>query len=95
MRFGVLVKRLGENALRLRLAAKLSQEELAHRSGLTVRAYAAIERGQTRNPSLSSVYAVAEALGLDVADLLAAPPSGQKLPAGLPRGRYAKRGRRL
>jgi transcriptional regulator with XRE-family HTH domain len=94
VRFSVLVRRLGENALRFRLAAKWSQEEVAHRSGLTVRAYASIERGQTTNPSLGSIHALAEALGLEVSDLLAVAPSGQKPPPGLPRGRYAKRGRR-
>jgi len=47
-----------------RLAAGLSQEELASRSGVSVRAISDLERGRTRWPHPDSVDRLAEALGL-------------------------------
>ena len=47
-----------------RLAAGLSQEELAGRSGVSVRAISDLERGRTRWPHPESVGRLAEALGL-------------------------------
>lgn len=48
-----------------RLSAGLSQEGLAERSGLSVRAIRELERGRTRRPYPDSVHRLAEALGLD------------------------------
>lgn len=86
MRFGPLLRVLGENAKRARLAARRTQEDVAHEAGLTVRAYAGIERGQTRNPSLGSVHAIATTLGVEVTELLAPQPGASK-PQELRRGR--------
>src|SRR5215472_12033535 len=47
-----------------RVAAGLTQEDLAERSGVSVRAIADLERGRTRKPYPSSVRALARALGL-------------------------------
>jgi tetratricopeptide (TPR) repeat protein/DNA-binding XRE family transcriptional regulator len=47
-----------------RLASGLSQEELAERAGLSVRALANMERGQTRRPHKRSVRLLAEAMAL-------------------------------
>jgi transcriptional regulator with XRE-family HTH domain len=47
-----------------RVAAGLTQEDLAERSGVSVRAIADLERGRTRRPYPSSVRALARALGL-------------------------------
>lgn len=47
-----------------RLAVGLSQEELADRSGLSVRTISKIERGDTRRPYRPSVQALADALRL-------------------------------
>jgi tetratricopeptide (TPR) repeat protein/transcriptional regulator with XRE-family HTH domain len=47
-----------------RLAAGLTQEELAERSGLTARAVANLERGRTTRPYRHSVRALADALAL-------------------------------
>jgi tetratricopeptide (TPR) repeat protein/transcriptional regulator with XRE-family HTH domain len=47
-----------------RIAAGLTQEDLAERSGVSVRTIADIERGRTRRPYPSSVRALSRALGL-------------------------------
>ncbi len=49
---------------RHRLAARLTQEELAERSGLSVRAIANAESGRTGRPHRNSVRLLAKALGL-------------------------------
>jgi transcriptional regulator with XRE-family HTH domain len=85
----------GELAVRLRgwrLAAALSQEELAARAGLTAKAIGALERGERRRPYPHTVRALAEALALDEEDraALAAAAAGAgtehrpALPARIP-----------
>lgn len=86
MQFRALLKILAENVKTFRLAATRSQEDVAHHAKVTVRAYASIERGQTLNPSLSSVHAIAETLGLDLTDLLVKHEGGAK-PEPLRKGR--------
>lgn len=49
---------------RLRTAASLSQEELAERSGLSVRGISDLERGLRRAPRLETVRLLADALAL-------------------------------
>ena len=49
----------------LRRAAGLTQEELAERCGLSVRAISAIESGRVERPHRRSLLAVADALDLD------------------------------
>jgi tetratricopeptide (TPR) repeat protein/transcriptional regulator with XRE-family HTH domain len=51
-----------------RIAACLSQEELAQRAGLSVRALADMERGRTARPYIRSVRLLAEALGVPEPD---------------------------
>jgi transcriptional regulator with XRE-family HTH domain len=55
----------------LRDAADLSQEAVAHSAGLTVSAYARIERGEA-NPTWTTVTQIARGLGVSVAALAAA-----------------------
>ena len=55
---------LGMLLRRHRMAAGLTQEELAERSGLSVRAISNIERGRTAGPYSRSVRMLAEALRL-------------------------------
>jgi predicted ATPase/DNA-binding XRE family transcriptional regulator len=50
---------------RLREAAALTQEELASRAGLTVKAVGALERGERRRPYPHTIRALADALALD------------------------------
>ncbi|HVT69774.1 MAG TPA: helix-turn-helix domain-containing protein, partial [Trebonia sp.] len=56
--FGVLLRRHRE-------AAGLTQEDLAERSGLSVRAISDLERGRTKRPYPGSVQSLARALELD------------------------------
>jgi transcriptional regulator with XRE-family HTH domain/tetratricopeptide (TPR) repeat protein len=56
--------RPGEWLRNQRIGAGLTQEDLAERSGVSVRAIADLERGRTRRPYPSSVRALARALGL-------------------------------
>src|SRR3984885_3508295 len=56
--------RPGEWLRRQRVAAGLTQEDLAERSGVSVRAIADLERGRTRKPYPSSVRSLVRALGL-------------------------------
>jgi predicted ATPase/transcriptional regulator with XRE-family HTH domain len=54
----------GEMLRGMRIAAGLSQEELADRAGLSADAIASLERGRRRYPRASTVAALALALGL-------------------------------
>ncbi|HEY6497021.1 MAG TPA: tetratricopeptide repeat protein [Trebonia sp.] len=56
--------RPGEWLRQQRVAAGLTQEDLAERSGVSVRAIADFERGRTKRPYPSSVRALVRALGL-------------------------------
>lgn len=52
---------IGGNVRRLRRERRFSQEELAHRSGMSMRYLAGVERGE-ENPSLGFLVKLAEAL---------------------------------
>jgi transcriptional regulator with XRE-family HTH domain len=60
--FGVVLRRL-------RVAARLTQEQLAARAGLSTRAISDIERGRVRSPRPESVRLLGGALGLTGPDL--------------------------
>jgi transcriptional regulator with XRE-family HTH domain len=62
-------QRFGANAAQLRRASKLTQEELAHRSGLHTSEVSRLERG-VKDPRLSTIVRLAEGLRVPVADLL-------------------------
>src|ERR1700730_2380113 len=53
---------------RLRLRAALTQEELAERSGLSVEAISALERGFRRHPRTATLALLASALDLTAAE---------------------------
>ena len=61
MTFGLLVRRHRERLL-------LTQEELAERSGLSIRAISYLESGRVRRPRAASVRILAEALALSETD---------------------------
>ena len=78
----------GQLLRRYRAGAGLTQEELAQRAGLSVRAVSDMERGHTRKPFVRSVRRLAEALELSASQqsLLIAgaerePPPGPACPA--------------
>jgi predicted ATPase/transcriptional regulator with XRE-family HTH domain len=69
------IPRIGNLVRRYRTAAALSQDELAERAGLSVRALSDLERGVHRAPRLETVRMLADALALSEtarADLIAA-----------------------
>lgn len=68
---GVLAH-LAHNLRRLRLAAGISQDELARRSGLSRRMINGVEAGNS-NISLGNLDHVADALGVEFVDLVKAP----------------------
>jgi transcriptional regulator with XRE-family HTH domain len=63
-----LYRSFGDRLRELRLAAGISQEELAHRARLHRTYLGGIERGE-RNPSLANLHKLAQALGVDLATL--------------------------
>lgn len=62
------------NLRRIRHGKKLTQEELAHRTGLSVRHIGKIERA-TVSASVTVLGQISEALGVDPSELLARPSS--------------------
>ncbi|OHD07581.1 helix-turn-helix domain-containing protein [Sphingopyxis sp. RIFCSPHIGHO2_12_FULL_65_19] len=62
-------KIVGANVKRLRIERKLTQEQLAHDAEIDLTYMGGIERGR-RNPSLSVIARLADALGVHPADLL-------------------------
>jgi transcriptional regulator with XRE-family HTH domain len=63
-------ERLGFNLQRLRREKGLSQEELADRAGIHQTYLSGVERGR-RNPTVTVLQRIAEALDADIADLVA------------------------
>lgn len=61
-------KAFGARVRELRLAAGLSQEELAHRAELDRSYVGQVERGD-RNISLDNIYRLSDALGVEVAQI--------------------------
>ncbi|PYU13118.1 MAG: XRE family transcriptional regulator [Acidobacteria bacterium] len=60
----------GARIRRLRLQRELTQEELAREVGLTTHTIWRLENDHSFNPRLQTLRAIAEALGVDVSDLL-------------------------
>lgn len=62
-------ERIGLNLQRLRRERGLSQEELAHRANIHQTYLSGVEQGE-RNPSVNVLQRVAEALGIDIGELV-------------------------
>ena len=60
---------VGRNARKFRLAKGLTQEEFAERSGFSQQYISDLERGR-RNPTVVSLYELAQALGVTHLELL-------------------------
>ena len=71
MRFMSAQRRLSKNIQRIRHDKGLSQEEVAHRAEVHQTYLSGVETGQ-RNPSVKVVERIANALGVDIADLFKA-----------------------
>ena len=56
-------KLVGRNAARIRKERGLTQEQLAERSGLSQQYLSGLEQGR-RNPTIVTLYEIAEALGV-------------------------------
>lgn len=67
---------VGRNVKRIRLEKRLSQEQFAERSGFTQQYVSDLERG-LRNPTIVSLYELAQALGVEHVALIA--PDGEGL----------------
>lgn len=64
---------VGDNVKRLRLARGLTQEQFAERSGFSQQYISDLERGR-RNPTVVSLFELAQALGAEVQDLVVVAP---------------------
>ena len=62
-------ERVGLNLQRLRREKSLSQEELADLAGIHQTYLSGVERGK-RNPTITVLQRIAEALGTDIQDLV-------------------------
>ena len=62
-------KKLGVRTSQLRMKAGMTQAKLAEKADLSIDSISRIERGD-RAPSLESLESIAEALGVDSAELL-------------------------
>ena len=63
-------KLVGRNVRRLRSASGLTQEQFAEKSGFTQQYISDLERGR-RNPTVLSLFQLAQALGVSHVDLVA------------------------
>ncbi len=61
---------VGRNFARLRREKGLTQEEVAARSGFSQQYISSLERGR-RNPTVITLYELAQALGVSHVDLMA------------------------
>ena len=62
-------KLVGRNVKRLRLAASLTQEQFAERSGFSQQYLSDLERGR-RNPTVVTLFELSQALGSTPVDLI-------------------------
>jgi len=62
-------KLVGRNFARLRQEKKLTQEQVEERSGFSQQYLSGLERGR-RNPTVVTLYELAEALGVSHVDLI-------------------------
>ncbi len=62
-------KLVGDNCARIRAERGLTQEQLAERSGFSQQYISDLERGK-RNPTIVTIYELAQALGVGHLELL-------------------------
>jgi transcriptional regulator with XRE-family HTH domain len=69
---------IGQRIKHFREAAGLTQQQLAVKAGLSSSNLAQIEQGQKTDPRVSTILALADAMAVDVGELLGRPPAGRK-----------------
>lgn len=70
--------RVGARIKQLRKAQRLTQEQLAERAGLSDKFVGELERGKA-NPTLTTLAALSDALGVSLVDLLGVQPERARL----------------
>lgn len=65
-------KLVGWNVRRLRMERQMTQEQFAERSGFSQQYISDLERGR-RNPTIVSLYELAQALGAPLVELITSP----------------------
>lgn len=68
---------VGQNARQIRLARGLTQEQLSERSGLTQQYISGLEQGR-RNPTVVTLFELAQALGTTPAELITPLPGSPR-----------------
>jgi len=68
-------KLVGDNCARLRKAKGWTQEELSEHSGLSQQYLSDLERGK-RNPTIVTIFEIAQALGVSHLDLVSSDKRG-------------------
>lgn len=74
-RDGVATEKLGRTLRRLRRLARLTQEELAERSTVSVDVIRQLEQGRKHSARLPTLHALANGLGVELTTLLGDPPA--------------------
>ncbi len=83
---------IGERIRMKRRTAGLSQEALARKTHVTMKAIGEIERGEVSDPHISSLQEIASALGVSVAWLIGEDPeTAPKAEAARPRSTESRR----
>lgn len=70
---------LGKSLQRARQKAGITQQELCHRAGLSYSTLAKIERGAIKSPSVFTIQRIAQALGVDLNELIGTAPSNSQI----------------
>lgn len=68
---------VGSNVRKYRHAASMTQEQLAERSGFTQKYISDLERG-LENPTIITLFELAQALGVTHVDLVLSAPGGEE-----------------
>lgn len=76
-------KLVGRNFARLRRESGLTQEQVEERSGFTQQYLSDLERGK-RNPTVITLYELAQALGVSHVDLIKPEEGEESEPSGQP-----------
>lgn len=76
-------KLVGRNFARLRRESGLTQEDVEARSGFSQQYISDLERGK-RNPTIITLYELAQALGVSHVDLLLPDGAGEAKPSEKP-----------